>query len=50
MKNRNVGGSPKQFKFDEVDNSIKEILGARIEGLPSEFDDDANGKHHLLII
>ncbi|KAK5650003.1 hypothetical protein RI129_001032 [Pyrocoelia pectoralis] len=36
------GGPPHDFKFTDVDNEVKEILGKRVDGIPSEFDDDAD--------
>ncbi|VEN37563.1 unnamed protein product [Callosobruchus maculatus] len=35
------GGPPRKETFTNIENEIKEILGTRIEGLPSEFDGDA---------
>ncbi|CAH1111433.1 unnamed protein product [Psylliodes chrysocephalus] len=35
------GGLPKIINIDSVDQSLKEILGSRITGMESEFDDDS---------
>ncbi|KAF5306998.1 hypothetical protein FQR65_LT18504 [Abscondita terminalis] len=37
------GGPPVIIKIDNVDEEIKEILGSRVEGLPSEFGGDITG-------
>ncbi|XP_018577957.1 myb/SANT-like DNA-binding domain-containing protein 3 [Anoplophora glabripennis] len=36
------GGPPMDVKWTETENSIKEILGSRMEGFPSEFDYDCS--------
>lgn len=35
------GGPPKPTKYTDTDENIKEILGARLTGLSSHFDNDA---------
>ncbi|KAK5647984.1 hypothetical protein RI129_002876 [Pyrocoelia pectoralis] len=42
------GGPPHDFKFTDVDNEVKEILGKRVDGIPSEFDDDADTKMYKI--
>ncbi|XP_018578525.1 uncharacterized protein LOC108916715 isoform X2 [Anoplophora glabripennis] len=36
------GGPPMDVKWTETENSIKEILGSRMESFPSEFDYDCS--------
>ncbi|KAK5648050.1 hypothetical protein RI129_002942 [Pyrocoelia pectoralis] len=42
------GGPPREIQIDEIDLDVREILGTRIDGLPSKFDDDVMEKEELI--